>query len=637
MPAPFKGSVKTAATAFAVIISFQLFAGRASSEKPATPGSPEASSEIKSPSADSLPRYRMEEMVVTAKREVIPIENTPLSVSVLNKFDVETSLSNSSTGIAGELPGVFIQRTGDFGRHDVNIRGLGSRGRKSLVLIDGKPETMALFGCTVTHSFLMHDIQRVEVVRGPSSTMYGSGAMGGVLNIIPERPTSPVGIKLTSGAGSDGTLVTSGRIGASSGVLFGSASIDYRESDGFTENSAYTGSDAVIRAGACPGESSELVFTGKLFSGFREEPLPAGVSGPVPGGNWNDYNRGSLDLHFKNETDRFWYSARYYRNFGEHKFSDGWHSTDATDGILLHISGRPRAWLEISGGADWRYQRGDLKDIPDSSWDKWDSGIYGGLEVKPSAALKLSGGARYNYDQISGAVVSPSFGLTANMGKKTVLRAVAAHGFRSPQLNELYMFPSSNRDLEPERVWNYEAGLRRELPWNLSTDISAFIMVGENLIETVPAQSPPPLYIFQNTGEFEFRGLEASLEGKWRHGLAARISASLLDTGKNTRGRPGQKLDLALSWTTSRSILKINGTGVTDYYAGNNRSNPIDSYGVFNIYADIEIHAGLRAYAGLNNILDEEYLIFTDLPGGASGLYRMRGRNFMAGLKYSLK
>ncbi len=632
-----KRLVKIAMISFAVSISLQFFPSPAFSEKPVSRSRIETPSKTTDSAGDSLLQYRMEEMVVTAKRRVIPIENTPLSVSVLKKFDIETSLSNSSTGIAGELPGVFIQRTGDFGRHDVNIRGLGSRGRKSLVLIDGKPETMALFGCTITHSFLMHDVQRVEVVRGPSSMMYGSGAMGGVLNIIPERPVSPVELKLTSGAGSDGTLVTSGRIGSGGDFFFGSASIDYRESEGFTENSAYTGSDAVIRAGTYPGESSELVFTGKLFSGFREEPAPVGASGVISGGNWNDYNRGSLDLHFKNESDAFWYSARYYRNFGEHEFSDGWHSTDATDGVLLHISATPRAWLEVNGGADWRYQKGDFPDTPDSSWDKWESGIYGGMEVKPSVSLKLSAGARYNYDQISGAVVSPSFGLTAKVGKKTVLRAVAAHGFRSPQLNELYMFPPSNSDLEPERVWNYEAGFRRELPWNLSADISAFIMEGENLIETVPAASPPPMYVFQNTGEFEFRGLETSLAGNWKHGLGARISASVLDTGKNTSGRPGQKFDVALSWTTSRSILKINGTGVREYYADDNWSDPISSYAVLNIYADIEVHTGLRAYAGLNNLLDEGYLLFADLPGGASGLYRMRGRNFMAGLKYALK
>lgn len=586
--------------------------------------------------ADSLTEYELEELVVTAKRAIIPVESTPLSVSLLSKFEIETSLANSSTGVAGELPGVFIQRTGDFGRHDINIRGLGSRGRKSLVLIDGKPETMALFGCTVTHSFLMHDVQRIEVVRGPSSMMYGSGAMGGVVNIIPKRSSPGLELEMRSAAGSDGTLIDSGRLGGGIGPFFGSASVDYRESDGHIENSAYSGTDIIVRGGAYTGGSSELILSGKLFKGFKEEPTPASV--PATGGyeNWNDYRRGSVDLHFKDEGESLWYSARYYRNFGEHRFSDGFHSRDATDGLMAHIAGKPLGWLEISGGADWRYQQGELPGTPGPSWDKWDAGAYSALEVVPVRALKFSTGARYNRDKVSGSEISPSFGINAEPAEGTVIRLVASHGFRSPQINELYMYPSSNEKLEAERVWNYEAGIRRDLPLGISADLAAFVMKGKNLIETVPSASPPPMYTFENTGEFEFTGVEFSLSGRWVCGLSARFSASILDPGNKTAGRPGRKLDLSLSWISDRSTIRLRGREVGEYFAGDDYSEPIESYAIVDIYADLEIMRGLRAYAGIDNILDEDYLIFTDLPGGSSGLFEMRGRSFIAGLRFGI-
>ena len=140
---------------------------------------------------DTLVQYRMEGIIVTATRIESPLESLALSVSFIGPEEIDVSLKNSSTDLAGILPGVFIMRTGNFGRSDVSIRGLGSSGRQSLVLMEGRPERMALFDCTVTQSFPLHDVERVEVVKGASSTMYGSGAMGGVMNVIPRGVEIP--------------------------------------------------------------------------------------------------------------------------------------------------------------------------------------------------------------------------------------------------------------------------------------------------------------------------------------------------------------------------------------------------------------------------------------------------------------
>ncbi|MGM0484200.1 MAG: TonB-dependent receptor [Candidatus Krumholzibacteriota bacterium] len=596
-------------------------------------GSEAGSAGKKSEAADSLPLYNIEEIVVTAKKTSVALENLPLSMSLIDREQIDISTANSSTGIAENLPGVFIQRTGEFGRNDVNIRGLGSRGRKSLVLIDGKPENMSLFGCTVTHSFLMHDIERIEVIRGPSSTMYGSGAMGGVLNIIPRRPAG-LEVEARTAGGSNQTAVTSGRIGFSSGALFGSASIDYRESEGHTENSSYRGSDIIARGGIYLGDRSEITISGKIFDGFKQE--PALLQSSLPGRSWNDYRRGSADIHFKSEGGALWYSGRYYRNFGEHLFSDGWHSRDATDGVLFHIAGNPLPWLEINGGADYRYQQGELPDRDDASWSKYDWGIYSGVELSPRKGFSFSVSARYNRDEVSGSEISPSAGLTARPWKGGSARALISHGFRSPQINELYMYPPSNTGLEAERVWNYELGFRQDLGAGFSTDLTVFRMDGENFIETVPSPAPPPMYIFDNTGELQFDGLELSVSGSRHPSFLGRFSVTLLDPGTGTRGRPGRKFDLSLIWKSRISKVKISGQRVDDYFAADNSENPIPSYNLFNLYTGITLGKGVTAFASLDNIFGEEYAVFTDLPGGSAGLYGMPGRTFLAGLRYSL-
>ncbi len=590
--------------------------------------------DVKDEKPDTLAQYRMEEIVVTATRIASPLENLALSVSFIGPKEIDVSLKNSSTDLAGALPGVFIMRTGDFGRSDVSIRGLGSRGRQSLVLMEGRPERMGLFDCTVTHSFPLHDVEKVEVVKGASSTLYGSGAMGGVMNIIPRSVKNSLEIDLRAAGGTYETYLSSGRIAGRKGGLAGSVSGDYRESAGHVDNSAYRGTDITARGETLIPGSLLLSVWAKYFDGYKEEPLRSTDDPSMVSDTWNDYKRGSFDLGLKGEGDAYHYRARYYRNFGEHRFSDGWHSKDATDGFILYGRSEPIEGLEISGGGDYRFQRGRLPDKPDAEWDKWEAGVYLETEYSHRERLTLTAGARYNYDGVAGEEVSPSFGLVWRLFDRTSLRAVAAHGFRSPQINELYMFPPSNEDLEAERVWNYEMGLRQKIPGGLEMDISVYRMDGENMIELADNPSPPPMMRFANTGDFVFDGMEVSLDGNWRGGFSGNVSWTKLDPGRWTKGRPGTKIDFGLSQHAKRYKVRLSGRYIDDYYAGNDSTDPIPSYMVIDIYGEVIVTGGVSVFAGLNNIGDEEYSIYTDLPGGQAGLYLMPGRTVTAGLKY---
>ncbi len=583
---------------------------------------------------DTLVQYRMEEIIVTATRIESPLESLALSVSFIGPEEIDVSLKNSSTDLAGILPGVFIMRTGNFGRSDVSIRGLGSSGRQSLVLMEGRPERMALFDCTVTQSFPLHDVERVEVVKGASSTMYGSGAMGGVMNVIPRGVRNPLEIDLRAAGGTWDTYLSSGRIAGRKGRLAGSVSADYRESAGHVENSAYRGTDITARGETLIPGALVLSVWAKYFDGYKEEPLRATDDPSLISDTWNDYKRGSLDLGLKGEGDQYHYSARYYRNFGEHRFSDGWHSKDATDGIIVYGRSEPAIGLEISGGGDYRFQRGRLPEEPDAEWDKWEAGAYLQAEYLCRERITLTAGARYNYDGVAGEEVSPSFGLVLRPFEGTSLRAVAAHGFRSPQINELYMFPSSNEGLEAEKVWNYEAGLRQRLPGSLEIDLSVYRMDGENMIEFADNPSPPPMMRYANTGDFIFDGMEVSMDGNWKGGFGSNVSWSKLDPGRWTQGRPGTKVDFGIYQYAKRYTVRLSGRYIGDYYAGNDSTDPIPSYTVVDIYGEAGVAGGVSVFAGLSNIGDTEYFIYTDLPGGQAGLYLMPGRTFTAGLKY---
>ena len=583
---------------------------------------------------DSIPRYRLEEIVVTAKRAVTPIEDLAFSVSILGKREIEMSLANSSTDLAGSLPGVFVQRTGAFGRSDVNIRGLGSRGRRAVVLVDGHSERMALFDCTVTHSFLLHDVERIEVVRGPSSVIYGSGAMGGVMNVIPRRVTPEGELGLRTAAGSFNTMMATGRAGKDWGPANGALSVDYRSSDGHLENSAYEGFDAVGHLGFSLPRGTDLTLSAKYFDGYKEEPLLLTASPDEVSDIWNDYRRGSVDLFLEGGDRGIEYQSRYYHSFGEHEFSDGWHSRDATDGLTIHASVRPVTKMELALGADARRQWGKrLSDEP-GEWDKWEGGLYGTAEYTAADLLILSGGVRYNRDEFAGSILCPSAGLILIPRQGTTLRANVSRGFRVPQLNELFMFPTSNGNLTAETVWSYEAGVRQRLAQHATLDLAVFTMRGEDLIELFPNPSGPPPFLFQNGGSFEFKGVEAGIEASAGRHLEGSISYSYLDRGRWTRGRPGSKLDLSLALRTAAGILRLTGSRVDEYFASNDHENEIDPYALVGLYMETVPFRGIKIFAGVDNVLDENYTLFVDLPGGEAGLYEMPGRSFVFGLKY---
>jgi len=588
-----------------------------------------------SSTGDSLPVYRMREIIVTAKRMYVPLVDVAQSVSLLKRDDVEWSLANSSTDLAGEMPGVFIERTGDFGRSDVSIRGLGSNGRRSTVMVDGRPEKMALFGCTITHSFLLHDVQRIEVVRGPASLLYGSGAMGGVLNIITRPVEGPFRFDLKSGYGSFGTAVVTGRLSGRSGGFGAALSADYRRTDGHVEHSKYEGKDFHFKGEARISDRFKLVSSAKYFDGFKEEPIRATDSPDLVSDTWNDYRRGAFDVALRGEAAGVKLNTMYYRNFGEHEFSDGWHSKDATDGVILHLSAKPLSFLKLSGGADYTYQWGKLLSEPSGEWHKWETGMYLEGEVSASRFAEVSAGVRYDRDEVSGVLFSPSYGLIVRPFEKTTIRAFASKGFRTPQISELYMFPISNKDLDAETVWDYEIGLRQAVAEKFFFDLTLFKMDGKNLITVRKNSSPPPMYIFMNAQSFTFKGVEAALYFNPVRFLEGAVSYSYMDVGELTMGRPQRKLDARISLKFRGNVVRLSAENVGDYYAADNHEDRIGSYTVCNLYAEGRIAKGASFYAGVNNIFNEEYEIFTDIPGGLAGLYEMPRRNFMAGLKFS--
>ena len=574
---------------------------------------------------------RVEEVVVTAAMTAQKLKDCSASMNVVNQADIESVSASNALNILNYTPGIFVNRSGDFGRADVEIRGLGQNCRRVAVLVDGKPEKMGLYGCAVSHAFPLDNVARIEVVKGPASVLYGGEAMGGAINIITRVPEKKFETDLTAFYGSFNTQQINIKHGGNLNRFKYFFTFDKRKSDGHIDNSEYSGYSFTGKLIYDVAKDTRITFQGKYFDGEKHEPGP--VDSPVSD-FWNIYKRGSLDLSLTRKRNKHEFFLKIYRNFGDHNFSDGWDSRDNTDGAVARFTTRAIPNSELTFGGDIRFFGGTSYGWPVGEWDKKEGSLFVQNETVLATRWIISTGLRLQLDSLYGAEWCPHAGVVFQVSDKTLFRGAVSKGFRSPQINELYMYPPANPDLEPERVWNYEIGFEHTWGRRVTVKGSVFHMKGNNLIQTVANIAPPPQFIFANTGDFSFSGVETELEVLFNRYFSGYVSYSYLDTGDLTKGKPGQKFDVSLRLKKKKFSTTLQGQYVTDYYAADRSEQPIPSYFILNSRVIISLLKGIDLLVDVNNVFNKDYLIFGEFPGLTAGLYRMPGRNVQVGVRF---
>jgi len=573
---------------------------------------------------ESEDAYDLGKIVVTPTSYESSVKDSSLSVSVVTKSDIEASTSHSATDILTVLPGVFVQKTSQFGRADVVIRGQGSRGRRVMVLVDGKPEKMGLYGCTITHALPLDNVQRIEVVRGPASVLYGSDALGGVINIITEKAKEKSEGQATVSYGSYDTqeylLKQGGKLDAFNYFL----TYDRQESRGHLPNSDYNSKDITLRMGQQLNEQFHLGFNTRYFDGFKREPSPA------PADTWNLYERGAYDVTLDGKISEISnLMLKAYRDFGTHKFSDDTHSKDYTNGAMLHFDFELLKDNTLLLGSEFRQQGGNILNGPGTvkgKYEKDELAFFFHDEQRLFDKLILSGGLRYNDDEYIGVLFSSQAGAVYHLLDTTSVRMSVNKGFRAPQLNELRFATQANPDLEAEKAWNYEAGFNHQLTKKLNIDFTYFIMDAENFIRVSSGK-------FQNLDTVKFKGSESSLEYIFNELLRGRLSYSWLDNGNYTQGRPENEVGMSLIYKKKEWKVSLTGQWIDNYYAADNRQQAIPNFFLLNSKVMYDISKDWQVFLGINNILNVEHEIYADVPG-ASGVFTQPKRNFETGVTF---
>lgn len=547
------------------------------------------------------------------------------SVYVISKEKMEQSGYASATDELSLLPGIFVRRTNAFGRAEANIRGWGSDGQRIALMVDGRPENMAMYGCAVTQTLPLNNVERVEVVEGPASALYGSGALGGAVNIVTRGAQSPFEGDVEASYGSYNTRLLRVRAGGASGPHDFFAAAERRTSDGYTDNSAYEGNDYTIEYGRKLGDEASVRLRNKFYAGTEHDPAPQ--DNPAAGATWFDYRRGALDLSGDYRPGEIKYTGRLFTTYGHHSFSDGWLSDDETYGGMLNADWKNEDGRFAKLGAEHYLMMAKRGGSSSGAWDKREYSLYGAGGTPVQNLAFLDGALRWAGDSGNYGRWLPSAGLAVKPWNEVEVYGKASKAVRFPQISELYVFGVSNPGLEPETAWGYEAGAKYAPLEKITLRAAAFMTQGDNLIQVSGGK-------FSNVGDFLFRGVTGEGQAALNDEISLNASYTFLDPGVRTSGRPAYTGTGGLSLNRDDWGLSADCLYVGKYYAGDNWTSKINDFFTLNARAWWNLDKSLQLYLGANNILDRRYVIYATNTS-TTGQFLMPGFMMNAGMKYS--
>lgn len=594
---------------------------------------------------DSL--INLQGVVVSANKIQVNRNSVPLSISVIDREEIEASSESALLPVLSQrVPGLFVTQKGitGFGVNDgsagtVNIRGVG-QGNKVLMLFDGQPQWAGIFGHALPDTYVASDVERVEVIRGPGSLMYGSNAMGGVVNII-TRHHKQEGRRTQARImyGSYNTQKYMVNNGYNIGNFSSFISLNHDRTDGHRPNSKFHITNGFANLGYKINEHYRV--TGDLSLAKFKTQNPGEIDAPVLD-YLVDVLRGTTSFALENHHEKTSGALRVFYNWGNHEVNDGYEpggtprsylfrSDDHNTGVLLYQSFRLVEGNTFTAGIDYKNWGGhawndSINGKKGELIDKSVNEVAGYVIMQQDLIdmLSINAGVRYEHNSVFGGEWVPQAGLTVRPFEGNVIRASFSKGFRSPNIREMYMWGAANDELKPENMLNYEVAVGQSfLDGRLYGEVTAFFIDGKNMIESVsvvPGQTYPMKN--RNVGTFTNKGIE--LEGRYQilRNLSMDMNYSYLHTSKALLAAPAHKLNVGATYSPGRFTFNANVQSVYDLYVrlenpANKISEVKENYTVLNARAAYRFGSrdkGLNLFVKGENLTATRYTINYGFP-----------------------
>ena len=612
------------------------------------------------------------EILVTATRLALPLDKVAASITALDKAAIDRMQDIGVTELLLRTPGVSMSRNGGYGT-STSLRIRGAESDQTVVVIDGVKlnDPSSAGGGYNFANLLVGDVSRVEVLRGPQSILWGSQAIGGVVNVVTPLPTQAMEGSFDIEAGSRDTVSARAAVGGVNGPVrwriggqgFPTAGVSAvapafggRERDGY-RNRQLTGRAEIALAanliadlrgyyssgrtafdatsGDNPAYGTNREFVG--YAGLRLDLLDGRFRNRI-GYGYTDTDRDNFDPRLA-RTKTFDSAGRNQRleYQGSFAISDTWTAQFGVENERSRFrSVSPPASLAIP--------------IPPVARGRAEiSSVYGQLSAEPVSGLTLTGGVRHDDHNRFGGRTLGSAGAVLALPTGTVLRANYGEGFKAPTLYQLFS-EYGNQALNPERAHGWDAGVeQRFLGGRVRLGGAWFERATRDQIifNSCSATSSLPLCFqpgsttirrsgyYQNVARTQAHGIEAQasveptkgliLDGNYSWTVAEDRSPGA-NFGRWLPRRPRNQANASISYAWPFGLT----TGAALRWSGHsfdNASNAqrLDGYTLVDLRAEVALHDNLRLYARVENLFDESYM--------TAYRYGALGRSVYAGLR----
>lgn len=588
---------------------------------------------------DSTRTYMIGEVVVTGTNHATGRNLLPYTVSTVTAPSLEaTGQSQLLSALSGRVPSLFVSErnvlgfgVSNGGSGGIKIRGVGGSPTNAvLMMVDGQPQFAGIYSHHVADFYETEYVDRVEVLRGPASVLYGSNAMGGVINVITKHAQQDgIHTTLSSQYGSYNTwrssLTNTIRAGKFSSLL----SLGYDRTDGVQDNFDFNQKSLYAKVGYDFSERWQVRADYSLMNFIGNDPIYPKLSRPESTDIYHqNVTRGETSLSLNNQSASTHGNLRVYYSYGNHYIDDPnhFHSLDDRFGILAYQNFHPWKGGAATVGFDFDTYTGK---IPMSGGHAYGDGSTAAqmqtlsrksiTEYSPYLTLSqqlfkgqlvLNAGLRMaNSDRFDTQWI-PQGGFVFHPAQGWSLKASVAKGYRNPSFRELYLYRMANPDLEPERMMNYEVTIGNSCSRYFGIDITGFFSEGSNLIQILNQKNV-------NTGSFIHKGIEVAAYSQPLDNLTLRATYSYLHTSlRNLTAAPKNQYFLGIGWKAFPKLqidTELRGTG--SLYVSDDVLH--QDYALVNVKVTYRIVPALELFTTLDNVTNTHYTINRgyEMPG----------------------
>lgn len=586
--------------------------------------------------ADNYPVSTFEPVLVTATLSEVSERDAPAAVSIIGKEEIAQHSGQDISELLAQTTGVSLSGRGVGNRKVINLRGMESH--HTLIMIDGR--RISASDAVVGHSDFQNSwvskesIERIEVVRGPLSSLYGSEGMGGVINIITKKPEQnwSGNIKLNGGTAKragqelDLTFGASGKLSDKLGLRLDAAVADHDKTELKNKPSM---SEAESKESQALALSLHYQITDnhnfELYLNQIDELRARDTlsRSRVAHESTYDIERSMVSLAYNGALDTSQLSAKIYRSSIAIKntASNGVKPTspqELSDTVFeAHIIHQLGSKQLVTIGTEYREEELDHTMIAGGNDSLSNRALFVQDEVNLSDSLSLTFGARLDDHEIFGGESSPRAYLVYSMNPKWKIKSGYGEGFRAPTLKQIspnYRFAGfhtfiGNPELGPETSQTIELAVQYYGD-NVKGGLTVFRNDIDNLIQTECVTNCSKrlgrVFKYVNVSEAQIQGAELDLSLSLARGLALSINASVLDAENKTTGielsnRPELSANAKLNWRSRDGSWQ---TSLRGQYIGEQMDgrNTLPQYTLWNASVSKKLNSNTSVRVGVDNI-----------------------------------